>query len=114
MCVCFLRVHLQFVSSSRDTTLRVWDLAEEVAAVRHAAIMDKSWEEHIIGNTEDVMKPGAPLRLCGAGSRSVMDSLRSAPDTLERQRLVFQFFMVGPHVQVPYCSPRPPPFPWTE
>lgn len=82
-----------FVSSSRDTTLRVWDLAEEVAAVRHAAIMDKSWEEHIIGNTEDVMKPGAPLRLCGAGSRSVMDSLRSAPDTLERQRLVFQFFM---------------------
>jgi WD40 repeat protein len=78
-----------FVSSSRDTTLRVWTMTREAARARVISLFGNTWTG-VIGEVEAAMQGEAIL--AGAASRDLVARAKAARTEAQRAHVIFDFF----------------------
>lgn len=78
-------------SGSRDTTCRLWSMEDVIAPLRLRAISGAPWKELCGANAGKQLQPDSAIVLCGSGSTSLGERLRSMATEAEKQRAIHSF-----------------------
>ena len=89
---------LTFASSSRDTSLRLWTADSLTPGICLRAAVSADWAAdgilaHDAAEIAAVMRPGAPARMCGAGSAKVAAEVADAGSDAAKGRLIAGFLL---------------------